>query len=181
MCLFRFSLAVCCVLGCAAPRASRTNSAAGSTTSVGRTMISFAEVAAAPAPAADHRESYGSDPLQFGELRLPRGTTGRVPVVVFLHGGCWRAAYDLTHVAAAAAALASAGYAVWVPEYRRVGNDGGGWPGTFEDVAAAVDHVRDLAVRYPSLDTTRVVLAGHSAGGQLALWAASRRAGDAAV
>ena len=176
-----FSLAVCSFLGCAAPRPSRTNSAAVPTTSVGRTMISFAEVAATPAPAADHREAYGSDPLQFGEMRLPRGTTGRVPVVVFFHGGCWRAAYDLTHVAAAAAALASAGYAVWVPEYRRVGDSGGGWPGTFEDVGVAVDHVRELAVRYPTLDTTRVVLAGHSAGGQLALWAASRRAGDVAV
>jgi acetyl esterase/lipase len=144
-------------------------------------MISFAEIAATPVPPADHRETYGPDPLQFGELRLPAGTTGRVPVVVFLHGGCWRAAYDLRHVAAAASALASAGYAVWVPEYRRVGDSGGGWPGTFDDVAAAVDHVRDLAGRYPTLDTARVVLAGHSAGGQLALWAASRRAGDAAI
>jgi len=141
-------------------------------------MIAFGELTATPAPPADHRETYGTGPLQFGELRLPnRGR--RVPVVVLIHGGCWRSAYDLAHLAAAAASIATAGYAVWVPEYRRVGDDGGGWPGTFEDIANAVDHVRVLAVRYPTLDTTRVVLAGHSAGGQLALWAASRRAGDA--
>jgi acetyl esterase/lipase len=97
--------------------------------------------------------------------------------VVFIHGGCWRAAYDLKHAAATAAALADAGYAVWVPEYRRVGDDGGGWPGTFDDVARAVDHVRALAARY-LVDTNRVIVAGHSAGGQLALWAGSRKDGD---
>jgi acetyl esterase/lipase len=144
----------------------------------GKTMISFTELAATPAPPADHRELYGPGPLQFGELRLPARTTGRVPLVVLVHGGCWRSAYDLRHVAAAAAAIAQAGYAVWVPEYRRVGDEGGGWPGTFDDVATAVDHVRVLAGRYPTIDTARVILSGHSAGGQLVLWAASRRPGD---
>ena len=142
-------------------------------------MISFAELAATPAPPTDHREPYGPGPLQFGELRLAAPIAGRAPIVVLVHGGCWRSAYDLRHVAAAAAAIAQAGYIVWVPEYRRVGDEGGGWPGTFDDIATAVDHVRVLAGRYPAIDTTRVVLAGHSAGGQLVLWAASRRAGDA--
>jgi len=144
-------------------------------------MISFGELAATPAPAADHREAYGPGALQFGELRLPPRVSGRVSVVVLIHGGCWRSAYDLAHVAAAAASIAQAGYAVWVPEYRRVGDAGGGWPGTFTDIANAVDHVRTLASHYPLIDTTRVVLAGHSAGGQLALWAASRRAGEPAL
>ena len=160
--------------GCAAPPRS---GGAGSA-SPPQTMISFAELAATLAPAADHCEAYGDGPQQFGELRLPRAR-GRVPVVVLIHGGCWRAQYDLTHVAPAAAALATAGYAVWVPEYRRVGNDGGGWPGTFDDIANAVDFVRVLASKYSLLDTTRVVLVGHSAGGQLAMWAASRRPGEA--
>ena len=141
-------------------------------------MLTFDEVAETPAPPADRREAYGADPLQFGELRLPRGPA-RAPVVVLLHGGCWRAANDLRHVAAAAAALASAGYAVWVPEYRRLGDEGGGWPGTFDDVGSAVDHLRTLAARYAVLDTTRVIIIGHSAGGQLALWATSRKRGDA--
>jgi acetyl esterase/lipase len=139
-------------------------------------MLTFDEVAATPAPPADHREAYGTGPQQFGELRLPKSRS-RSPVVVLLHGGCWRAAYDLRHVAGMAAALADAGYAVWVPEYRRVGDDGGGWPGTFEDVGNAVDHVRALAAKY-ALDTARVMIAGHSAGGQLALWAGSRKRGE---
>ena len=160
---------------CGAPRASDGHSVPNA-----RTMIAYSELIATPAPAPDHRESYGAGALQFGELRLPRGRSP-TPVVVLIHGGCWRAAYDLAHVGPAAAALADAGYAVWVPEYRRLGDDGGGWPGTFDDIAAAVDFVRDLSARYAALDTTRVVLAGHSAGGQLALWAASRRPGDTSV
>ncbi len=143
-----------------------------------RRMIQYSELAATSAPPADHRIAYGADPLQFGELRLPPGSD-RVPIVVFIHGGCWRAQYDLAHVAAASAALAADGYATWTIEYRRLGDVGGGWPGTFDDVALAVDHVRTLAAQFPRLDTSRVVLMGHSAGGQLALWAASRTAADA--
>ena len=169
---FRVELLLTLLAACAAPPGTRSESAPPT-----KRMIEYAELLATPAPPADHRETYGSHPLQFGELRLPRGRA-RAPVVVFIHGGCWRAAYDLTHAAAAAAALANAGYAVWVPEYRRVGDEGGGWPGTFDDIANAVDFVRDLAQRYPTLDTTRVVLAGHSAGGQLALWAGSRKVGE---
>jgi acetyl esterase/lipase len=169
-------LAVGGLCACATPRQTVADKPP---TPAARAMFTFAEVAATVAPAAEHREAYGSGPLQFGELRLPPGVTRRLPVVVFIHGGCWRAAYDLAHVAAAADALVKVGYAVWVPEYRRVGDDGGGFPGTFDDVAAAVDHVRVLAAKYPVLDTTRAVVAGHSAGAQLALWAASRRANDA--
>lgn len=140
-------------------------------------MIQYSELAVTTAPPADHRIAYGALPLQFGELRLPPGSE-RVPIVVFIHGGCWRAQYDLTHVAAASAALAVGGYATWTIEYRRLGDAGGGWPGTFDDVALAVDHVRSLAGQFPRLDTARVVLMGHSAGGQLALWAASRTSAD---
>ena len=141
-------------------------------------MIQYSDLAATTAPPADHRMAYGALPLQFGELRLPPGSE-RVPIVVFIHGGCWRAQYDLAHVASASAALAADGYATWTIEYRRLGDAGGGWPGTFDDVAIAVDHVRSLAAQFPRLDTTRVILMGHSAGGQLALWAASRTAADA--
>ena len=137
-------------------------------------MIQYSELMATPVAPADHRIAYGTDALQFGELRLPAGTDS-VPLVVLIHGGCWRAQYDLKHVAAASAALAAAGFATWTIEYRRVGDLGGGWPGTFDDISRAVDHVRALILQFPRIDSTRVVLMGHSAGGQLALWAASRR------
>jgi acetyl esterase/lipase len=141
-------------------------------------MLTFDDVAGVTAPPADHRESYGAGPQQFGELRLPRGQSP-APVVVLLHGGCWRAENDHTHIAPAAAAIADAGYAVWVPEYRRVGDAGGGWPGTFDDVASAVDHVSTLAAHHSALDPAQVIVIGHSAGGHLALWAASRKTDDA--
>jgi len=125
-----------------------------------------------PSRPADHREVYGAAPEQFGELRLPCGG-GPHSVVVLIHGGCWRAEYDITHVAPLATALADAGWAVWAIEYRRIGSPGGGWPGTFDDVTNAIAHVRQLAARHP-LDLARVVVAGHSAGGHLALWSAAQ-------
>ncbi len=125
-----------------------------------------------PAPAADARVRYGPEAPQFGDLRFPAGE-GPHPVVVVVHGGFWRARHDLTHIGHVCGALAGAGVATWSIEYRRIGDPGGGWVGTFHDVAAAVDHVRVLAESYP-LDLRRVVALGHSAGGHLALWLAGR-------
>ncbi|MEE2782692.1 MAG: alpha/beta hydrolase [Pseudomonadota bacterium] len=115
---------------------------------------------------------YGEDSLQYGELHLPEGK-GPHPVVVMVHGGCWLAAFDMNHMRALANAMEDVGYAVWNIEYRRVGHPGGGWPGTFLDVAAASDHLKTLAQKYP-LDMDQVVAVGHSAGGHLALWLAIR-------
>ncbi len=139
-------------------------------------MLTFDDLAADARAArpADRRLRYGSHAQAFGDLWLPADRDEPAPLIVYFHGGCWLARYDLGHASATAAALAIEGYAVWVPEYRRLGDDGGGWPGTFEDVAQAVDHVRTMAASERSIDATRVVLAGHSAGGQLALWAATR-------
>jgi len=124
---------------------------------------------------AGTRIQYGDDPLQFGELSLPAGRVGSDhPVVINVHGGCWLSEYPIDHSRALARALAGSGFAVWNIEYRRVGDSGGGWPGTFEDVAAAADFIRKLAEPY-RLDLARVVLMGHSAGGQLALWLACRK------
>jgi acetyl esterase/lipase len=123
-------------------------------------------------PPADHRLYYGDDPLQFGDLRLPHGR-GPHPLVIWIHGGFWRAQYDLAHAGHPSAALTAEGIATWNIEYRRIGNPGGGWPGTFLDVAAAADHVRRLAGEY-DLDLGRTIAAGHSAGGHLALWLAAR-------
>lgn len=135
-------------------------------------VVGWEDIGRLTAPPADHRASYGALPLQFGELRLPDGP-GPFPVAVFIHGGCWLAEYDLQHVASASEALTRAGIATWTLEYRRVGDAGGGWPGTFNDVAAGTDYLRTLSERFP-LDLSRVILVGHSAGGHLALWLAAR-------
>lgn len=130
------------------------------------------DIATLTAPAPLARLSYGPHALQFGHLRLP-ARPGPHPVVVFIHGGCWLAEYDLLHAEALMHALATAGFAVWSVEYRRVGDEGGGWPNTYLDVGLGIDHVRTLA-RTHEIDLERVVVAGHSAGGALALWSAAR-------
>jgi acetyl esterase/lipase len=122
---------------------------------------------------ADLRLPYGLGPLQFGDLWIPAGAGKRWPVIVFVHGGWWQAAYDLGYAGFLCAAMKAAGVAVWSLEYRRVGDPGGGWPGTMLDVSAGMDHLPKLAEAYP-LDTSRVIAAGHSAGGQLAFWLAAR-------
>jgi acetyl esterase/lipase len=125
------------------------------------------------APEDARRIAYGEDVNQFGELRLPSGE-GPWPLAICLHGGFWRAQYDLVHLGHLCAALAAAGIATWNVEYRRVGHEGGGWPETFLDVGRGTDYVRELARQYP-LDLGRVITVGHSAGGHLALWVAGRR------
>lgn len=120
-----------------------------------------------PPPPADARLAYGNDPNQFGELRLPK-TGGTLPVAMNIHGGFWRSRYDLAHAGHLCAALTARGIATWNIEYRRVGNTGGGWPGTFEDIAAAWRFLPQIAGRY-KLDPANSVVMGHSAGGQLAL------------
>jgi acetyl esterase/lipase len=118
-------------------------------------------------PAADARIAYGNDPNQFGEIRLPKSKEP-VPLVMNIHGGFWRAKYDLSHAGHLCAALTAKGLATWNVEYRRVGNPGGGWPGTFEDIRNAYRFVLQLAKRY-NLNPAKVLVVGHSAGGELAL------------
>ncbi|HVT55479.1 MAG TPA: alpha/beta hydrolase, partial [Xanthobacteraceae bacterium] len=117
--------------------------------------------------------AYGDEPHQFGELWLPK-TKGPYPVVVLIHGGCWLAALPGVELMAYMAGdLRKRGNAVWNIEYRRLGDVGGGYPGTFEDIANAIDHLQTLKKSVP-LDLTNIVVVGHSAGGHLALWAAAR-------
>jgi len=118
-------------------------------------------------PPADAHLAYGSDPNQFGEIRVPK-SGGPFAVVMIIHGGFWRAKYDLKHAGHFSAALTGKGLATWNVEYRRVGNPGGGWPGTFEDVAKAYRFIPQIESRY-KLDSKKIVIVGHSAGGQLAL------------
>ena len=135
--------------------------------------VTLAESLKLTAPPADHRLAYGTDPEQFGELRLPK-TRGPHPVAVLLHGGCWRAALNLHFIGSLADALPREGIASWNVEYRRVGNPGGGWPGTFEDVANGAAYLHEIAPRF-DLDLSRVVAVGHSAGGHLALWLGAQK------
>jgi len=134
------------------------------------------EILRRPPPKADARIPYGKDPLQFGDLRLPAGP-GPHRTVIVIHGGYWRAAFNLDHIAHMCAALTKAGVATWSLEYRRIGNPGGGWPGTLDDVLHGAEHVTKLVPRY-NLDLTRLLATGHSAGGQLVLWLAAQRAVD---
>nr|BFD83638.1 alpha/beta hydrolase [Streptomyces sp. Xyl84] len=152
-----------------------------------------------PAVDPDSTAAYGDHPDQVIDFYAPRGTSaeaggaadpGSVPLVVVLHGGAWRAPYDRRHITPFAAFLARRGFAVANVEYRRGaspapsagagGQEGGApaagrWPDTFDDVAAALDALPALAREaLPQADARRTVLTGHSAGGQLALWAAAR-------
>lgn len=139
-----------------------------------REPITFSDLLARPRATANARIAYGADPLQFGELWRPKGA-GPHPVVLMIHGGCWRADLPgLELMDQACADLRDRGVAVWNLEYRRIGHGGGGYPGTFQDVAAGADHLRRIAGDQ-GLDLSRVVASGHSAGGHLAVWAAARR------
>jgi acetyl esterase/lipase len=112
--------------------------------------------------------------VQRADLYVPKRGEPPFPVAVAIHGGYWRARYSKRIQRPVATDLVRRGVAVWNIEYRRLGrNQGGGWPATFDDVGAAIDHLAEL--RDPRLDLGRVSVFGHSAGGQLALWAAARR------
>lgn len=123
-------------------------------------------------PPADVRVCYGSDSLQFGDLRF--GTSERRDVIVMnIHGGFWRNRYDLSHAGHFCAALSASGFTTWNIEYRRVGDAGGGWPGTLEDVRLAFRFIPQLAAKH-GLRANKVMITGHSAGGQLALCLAAQ-------
>jgi acetyl esterase/lipase len=127
------------------------------------------EILSRPAPSPDLTIRYGSHPEQVIDIRLPPAGSAAAAAVIFVHGGSWRAAYDRAHAGPLSADLAARGYPVATIEYRRVGHEGGGWPGTADDVVAAISAAH--AALPPSGPP---VVAGHSAGGQLALWYAAR-------
>lgn len=136
-------------------------------------LVSWRDLLDAKTSLQFERIQIGPDSLQFADLWLPDEPAPH-PVVILIHGGCWQSMYPgvaLTHPMAQA--LADEGIAVWNIEYRRLGHKGGGYPGTFLDVANAADHLREIADEY-DLDLKNIIAAGHSAGGHLATWLAAR-------
>jgi len=124
--------------------------------------------------AASHQPTRGAASHQLASGAAPHEPTrGAAPLIVLIHGGFWRPAFDRAHLAPMAHALAAAGYVVAVPEYRRAGMAEEGWTGTFDDIAAALEAAGPLAEEHGA-DPSDLTWAGHSAGGHLALWAAAR-------
>jgi acetyl esterase/lipase len=137
------------------------------------TPVTRQTFSAQPTPAPDATLSYGPSPAQGIDIYLPR-TKGPHPVVLLIHGGCWmKGTAGREQLRVIGAELASRGAAVWSIGYRRVDEEGGAYPGIFQDVAKAIDLIPANAAKY-QLDTSRVVAVGHSAGAHLAIWAASR-------
>ncbi len=141
--------------------------------SLAQPLMTWSDLTRAPAPKPSERIAYGSGSSQVVDLWLPAGP-GPFPVVVMLHGGCWQADIATLQIMNYVAAdLRRRGIAVWNIEYRGVDQAGGGYPGTFQDVAAATDALRAAAPKY-HLKIDRVIAVGHSAGGHLAFWLAAR-------
>lgn len=135
--------------------------------------ITFADLLARPRAKPTEVVTYGPAPHQFAELWLPKGD-GPHPTLIVIHGGCWQASLPGTELMAYMAEdLRTRGYAVWSIDYRRIGDEGGGYPGTFLDTAAAIDKLKEIAPTR-ELDLTKLVTIGHSAGGHLAVWLAAR-------
>ncbi|MGE4408959.1 MAG: alpha/beta hydrolase [Sphingobium sp.] len=147
--------------------------AAQSSTHQSDGLMTWSDLTNRPRPKATATIAYGTDPMQKIDLWLPGGQ-GPFPVVLMVHGGCW-----LTRVADrslmdwVAEDLRTHGIAVWNIDYRGIDIAGGGYPGTFQDVAAAADKLAADAGKY-HLDLKRLVAVGHSAGGHLALWLSAR-------
>ena len=166
-------LVVGALLGCALRATAQQDPKRPSAPATPKTLMTPQDLDALPRRAPDRRIAYGEDQQQYGELRVPSGP-GPHPLAILVHGGCFKAAYaKADYMAPIADALKDEGIASWNIEYRRLGDPGGGWPGTYRDVGRAVDFLRTLAT--PNrLDLSRVVVVGHSAGGHLAMWAAGR-------
>jgi acetyl esterase/lipase len=142
-------------------------------------MASSDDILSLTPPSADARVAYGGDANQFVDLRVPKGKGPR-GLVIAIHGGFWRAKYDLGYMGHLCAALTAKGIATANLEYRRVGNSGGGWPGTFADVRTGFQFLLQSSQKY-EFDARHVVVIGHSAGGQLGLCLAAHESGVKAV
>lgn len=163
---------ICGLLGACAGDFSQ--SALPPQTSSELSNVSYTSVTDLSYVPAEQKLAYGEGPFQYGLLWLPEGAEAKKPhpLIIFVHGGCWLNAYDISHSNALSYALSKDGYAVWSIEYRRIGDPGGGWPGSLNDVLSGVSFAQSFT-DFP-IDLARVVLVGHSAGGHLALLAGAK-------
>ena len=176
--LTAFAVAILVLSGCAQKlpdNGQRISTAAAQQNLQLINNVSYSSLAALPYGNSSIKLAYGNAPLQYGQLYLPPKATMQqpAPLVVFIHGGCWLNAYDISHSNGFSQALAEQGFAVWSLEYRRTGDVGGGWPGSFNDVLSGLSSAQSLLADFP-IDNSNIVLTGHSAGGQLALLAAGK-------
>jgi acetyl esterase/lipase len=161
---FRIPLALAAALALAACAVSETNASE---------LMTWPDLLEREQPAPSTSIRYGADPLQIIDLWLPGGA-GPHATVLMVHGGCWQTEIaDRKIMNWIAGDLRQRGIAVWNIDYRGVDRDGGGYPGTFLDAAAAADALREHAAKH-NLDIARLVATGHSAGAHLALWLAGR-------
>ncbi|WP_343859996.1 alpha/beta hydrolase [Aliiglaciecola litoralis] len=138
--------------------------------------VSYSSILELSYRAADATLVYGDDKHQFGKLWRPSVKSSGLPaLVVFIHGGCWLNAFDIDHSFPLTSALSEQGFLVWSIEYRRTGDEGGGWPGSFQDIQAGIDYI--LNQSQETFDPNKVFVVGHSAGGHLATLAADQRNG----
>lgn len=137
--------------------------------------VSYHSLSALPYTDSSIKLHYGADQLQYGKLYLPPATSLQLkaPLLVFIHGGCWLSTYDINHSRAFSQAVAADGFAVWSLEYRRTGDVGGGWPGSFTDVLQGLRFAKNGLNAF-AVNSSNIIIAGHSAGGQLALLAAGQ-------
>lgn len=137
--------------------------------------VAYQSILSLPSVEPDATLSYGFDPLQYGKLWLPEvneKTGPSSPLVIFIHGGCWLSSFTIDHSFALTSALASKGFMVWSLEYRRSGDEGGGWPGSFDDINQGVRYI--LTQNTFEFDHNKIIIMGHSAGGHLALLTANQ-------
>lgn len=128
-------------------------------------QVSFQSVLELSPESPESSYHYGAHPTQFVQYWSAPKQSETASNVIFIHGGCWLKDYDITHTNPASNALRNAGFNVWSIEYRRLGEDGGDWPASLNDVEAAIDFIGDKINGRPS------AVMGHSAGGHLALLA----------
>ena len=136
--------------------------------------VDYAKVADLAFSPAIEKIAYGTDALQFALLWRAKSLKNapQKPLVVLIHGGCWLSAYDIQHTYALSTGLAQAGFNVWSLEYRRSGDPGGGWPGTYEDIITGI--LASSKYNNGEFGLTETILVGHSAGGHLALLAGGK-------